>query len=379
MSNSGSRLYFIDNLRIILIIGVVLVHLAVTYGAPGTWYYHEDLEPDTITLIVYAPLGAVGQSLMGFFFLISSYFIPGSFDRKGSRRYLKDRLLSLGIPLLIFVVVIDPLIVYGIKVNLQGYEGTLLTFLTQFVQGYSSLGVGPLWFVMALLLFTIMYVLGREFSKPPSIQPESPFPSNAAVASFALVLGVITFLLRIWIPVGWIFPPLGLPIASFPQYISLFILGTIAYYRNWFLRITAAVGRLWLRISVFLVLVVFPIMFVAGGVMDGDVEPFMGGLTWQSFALAVWEQFVCLGLVITFLVWFRNRFNQQGSLAQAMSASAYTVYLIHAPVLVFTAFALRGIVLHPLLKFLLVSPVAISLCFIISHLLRKLPLARSIL
>jgi hypothetical protein len=34
----GTRLLFIDNLRILLICGVVVLHLAVTYGGVGSWY-----------------------------------------------------------------------------------------------------------------------------------------------------------------------------------------------------------------------------------------------------------------------------------------------------------------------------------------------------
>jgi len=62
-----------------------------------------------------------------------------------------------------------------------------------------------------------------------------------------------------------------------------------------------------------------------------------------------------------------------------MSDSSYPVYLIHAPILVYLALALRGIKLYPLLKFALVSPVAVVLCFLIAYFLRKLPLVRSIL
>ena len=40
---------------------------------------------------------------MGFFFMISSYFSPGSVDRKGSRVFLIDRLKRLGIPLLFYI------------------------------------------------------------------------------------------------------------------------------------------------------------------------------------------------------------------------------------------------------------------------------------
>ncbi len=36
-----TRLYFIDNLRILLITLVAMLHLAITYGAVGSWYYRN--------------------------------------------------------------------------------------------------------------------------------------------------------------------------------------------------------------------------------------------------------------------------------------------------------------------------------------------------
>jgi fucose 4-O-acetylase-like acetyltransferase len=51
---------------------------------------------------------------MGFFFLISGYFVPRSYDHKGSVSYLKDRLLRLGIPLLVFIFVLNPIASLGI-------------------------------------------------------------------------------------------------------------------------------------------------------------------------------------------------------------------------------------------------------------------------
>ena len=37
----GNRLLFVDNLRILLISMVLVVHLDDTYGAIGSWYYHD--------------------------------------------------------------------------------------------------------------------------------------------------------------------------------------------------------------------------------------------------------------------------------------------------------------------------------------------------
>lgn len=86
-----------------------------------------------------------------------------------------------------------------------------------------------------------------------------------------------------------------------------------------------------------------------------------------------------MGMIVVLLVWFREKLNRQGTVAKGMSDSTFAVYFVHAPVLVFLALAFQDITLHPLLKWVLVSPVAIVLCFGIAYLLRKLPLVRRIL
>jgi hypothetical protein len=39
---------------------------------------------------------------MGILFLLAGYFTPGSLERKGYARFLSDRFLRLGLPLLAF-------------------------------------------------------------------------------------------------------------------------------------------------------------------------------------------------------------------------------------------------------------------------------------
>lgn len=381
------RLYYIDNLRTLLITLVLLWHMAVTYGAPGFWPYQES-QADDLTALVYTLFSAVnGPYVMAFFFMIAGYFTPGSYARKGPVPYFRIRLVRLGLPLLFYILVFDPLIYHGISVLVYGYRGSFWEQLGRLFGQYRGLGVGPLWFVEALLIFTILYGLWRLVadrwlpSASASSHPlrDSRIPGNLAIAMFALVVGVITFIARIWLPLSWIFVPLGLPIPFFPQYVAYFLVGLFAYRGNWLQGLPEATGKLWLAVAALFIVVLFPIIFVLGGALEGNTEPFAGGLHWQSFAYAVWEQFVGVGMVLGLLVWFRKRFDHQGTFAKAMSDSSFAVYLIHAPILVFLALALRGISLHPLLKFALVSPVAVALCFVIAHYLRKLPLVRSIL
>jgi glucan biosynthesis protein C len=383
-SLAKSRLFFIDNLRILLISLVVLHHLAITYGHSGGWYYYEG-QPDELTTIVFTLFNAINQAFfMGFFFMISGYFTPGSYDRKGAGPFLKDRFLRLGIPLLFYIVIIDPLLTYVLAVNVNNFTGSLGQGMARYFEARYwenfSLGTGPLWFVEALLIFTFIYALWRRLAKPTVPVPpqyDGTVPGNIAMAIFALALGGITFIVRIWLPIGWNFDLLNLQLPYFPQYIALFILGLMAYRRNWFMGISEATGKLWRNITIGLILLL-PIMFVAGGAGE-DPTPFLGGVHWQALVLALWEQGLCLGMVITLLVWFRRRFNHQGNLAKTMSASAYTVFIIHAPVAVLVALALKDISLYPLLKYPLVALIVVPLCFLLGNYIRKLPLARNIL
>jgi surface polysaccharide O-acyltransferase-like enzyme len=138
-------------------------------------------------------------------------------------------------------------------------------------------------------------------------------------------------------------------------------------------------GRLWLGIGLLLILAVFPALFVSGGAMSGDISAFLGGFHWQCFGYSVWEQFTCVGMIIGLLSLFRKRFNRQAPVSKAMSASAYTAYIIHAPVVVCVGIALRNISLYPLLKFALAAVIAVPLCFALANFIRQLPLARRIL
>jgi surface polysaccharide O-acyltransferase-like enzyme len=134
-----------------------------------------------------------------------------------------------------------------------------------------------------------------------------------------------------------------------------------------------------LGILLFFVLFLFPLLFVTSGALEGNTKAIVGGVTWQSFAYSVWEEFICMGMIVVLLTWFREKFNRQSALAKALSDGTYTVFFIHTPVLVFLALALRGFKVYPLLKWLLVSPVAILTCFAIAYLLKRIPLLRSIL
>jgi surface polysaccharide O-acyltransferase-like enzyme len=130
--------------------------------------------------------------------------------------------------------------------------------------------------------------------------------------------------------------------------------------------------------SAILVIILLPVLSVSY-MYSGDPARFAGGLYWQAFTYALWEQFLGVSIIIALSVLFREKYNHQGRLTKAMSESTYTVYIFHAPIIVFLALGLRGIILSLLPKFVLVTPLAVFLCFLLSNYIRKLPIARRIL
>ena len=143
-------MFFIDNLRILLIIMVLLWHMAATYGAPGFWPYQEVHRLDGLTSLAYTLLSVVnGPYVLGFFYLLAGYFTPRSYDRKGPGPFFRDRLLRLGIPMLIYVFIFDPLILYpGWE---DGYEAVIDALFTAInAHRIAWISLGSLRFPLAL-------------------------------------------------------------------------------------------------------------------------------------------------------------------------------------------------------------------------------------
>ena len=399
-----ARLLYLDNLRTAAITLVVLGHMAVSYGAAGDWYIQGEGQTSPAAQILMLPLMAIGASfMMGLLFLVAGYFTPRSYDRKGPGSFLLDRLKRLGIPLILFAVVINPLCEYLVQAQAGEYQGSYWSFIPPYVRNLDSSGFGVTWFLEALLIFSIFYALWRLLTQPrpgeagsdhrgssgqtASERPERPetltpgraaVPSNLMIALFALALGLATFLVRIWAPVNKYFEPEHLEFAHFPQYIALFAVGAVAYRRNWLTAFSDAQARLWRWVALVFVLLL-PVLVVAAGALSGQLdERGAGGFNWLSLAYSVWEGFMCLAMVITVLAWFRKRFNHQGRLARAMSESSFAVYVLHPIIIVPLALALSGVQINPTLMFLLAASLAVALCYIFAYYFRKLPLVRNI-
>jgi len=373
------RLDYIDNIRILLTAVVILNHLAITYGAPGGWYYNE-FETAELNLIPMAALvmfAAFNQAYsMGFFFLLSGYFSAKSLSKKKTQTYVIQRLLRLGTPILLFVYLISPIlrlsfrrIAYKIPFSLEN----LLSVYKQIRFGYE---LGPMWFIMLLLIFSLILVIFKNSINQSPIQIASPGRFSIFIA--AITIGLLTFIVRITLPIGSVFQPLNLQLPHLIQYIFMFFAGVYIYLADWQDKLQSVSLKFWLPLSIALI-IVLPVLFFLVGGANGDVGSALGGFTWQSLVFSIWEQIFCVSMVATFLSFFYKCMNINTGLTRELSASSYATYIFHSLVLVIFTALLQGLRYPPIIKITLLAVPTLVLCFFIASLLRRLPGLKSIL
>jgi peptidoglycan/LPS O-acetylase OafA/YrhL len=372
-----SRLFFVDHLRAGLVILVVLHHVAIVYGAGAPFYYVEPPFTDPLAFIILLAFALFNQAwFMGALYLIAGYFTPGSFDRKGSGTFIKGRLIRLGIPLIIWIFILSPISSIGywqMPAELTGITNPLSWQAYPFL-----LGLGVAWFLALLLIFNFGYAVWRWLTRnrTTSSTGESSTPTYLGIGIFILSLAVVTYLLRIIIPIGkevLDFPTLG----YLPQYLGLFVVGIVAYRRNWFRTTPGSMGVVGFVTALLATVLLFPLATSGRLFSLGFTDPadfiFVGNGNWQSAVYALWDSIFAVGMCLAAITFFRRFFNKESGFGRFLSQQSYAVYVIHVPIVVFIGIAMKGVQLPALLKFGIAAVIAVPICFALAFILRKIP------
>ncbi|MFW9939316.1 MAG: acyltransferase family protein [Candidatus Thorarchaeota archaeon] len=392
----GTRYLFLDNIKVLFTIIVIFWHTMVTYFEVGWWYYKESNPIDPVSEIFFLLLTSFGgvfqTSLLGLFFLLGGYFTPKSYDRKGVYSFWKERLIRLGIPLLLYIVLINPIMIYTLsKLGISPWsnnamlQGTFLDYyFSRFLSWESFIDFisfgGPMWFLRVLLIFTAIYTLWRQITKLDSIQRKIPkqltIPRYYYLLLLAIGLGCLTFIIRIFLPID--VRPLEIPWGQIIQYLMMFSIGAICVRYLWFEKISKKHVKIWL-ITIIISLVVIYIDFFIALAKDVDFIDFTGGANLHAFLMAMVDNIICMAIIFILIKIFYAKFNKQGSILRNLSASAYHMYLVHPPILVVISLGFASLNLYPIIKLAIVFSLSTILCYLVSHfILQKIHLIKHI-
>lgn len=384
---SPTRLPWIDHLRTAAIVLVVNMHACVTYSHVGDWYMMADPEPTMAAKVPFIVWQSMLQSFfMGLLFFVSAYFAAGSLARRGPGAFVRERLVRLGLPALLYMLVIHPFILLGLNPWNHDF-GPPVTFYRGYLASGRFLGSnGPLWFAVALLLFCLALAgwtrlrqgFGGQASRTtPAPAAPTAAPSGKLLLGFALALGLGSFAVRLVQPIGTNI--LNLQLCFFVQYIAWFIAGLHAARHGWLVPLAASRQG---RTAGWLALVGGPLVLLAllaFGAKNATVETFFGGMHWQAGGLAVWEQLTGLGLALGALALFSRRCNTDSRPLRWLADRSFGVYVLHAPVIIALAMLYRALPYHLYGLVVLLTVTGLVASYALADFARRIPGLRSIL
>ena len=391
---SDARDASFDYLRTFIVLLVLLHHSVLAYAV--MW----PAQPRKFTILpapIVDPQRWAGFDLLAIFndtffmalmFLLSGLFVLPSHERKGGARFLRDRILRLGVPFAVAAGILMPLAYYP-SYAVTGADPGFLAY----ARAWLSLGFwpsGPAWFIWLLLVFDFvaagLHMLRRwwaantkatrylgVYGRPPAFVARLLVVSALVYVPMELVFGA-----ERWLALG----PLSFQASRLLLYATYFLAGIQmgasgtesgflarngALERQWPIWLSAGLAAYALRLTIIITL----ILPVAGA-----HRPLPLALRLLSDLTLV----LCCGTIsFAFIALFRRFAIANRPVLDSLSASSYGMYLIHYPIVIWLQFALLAVSLSPIAKASIVFTGAVALSWGIVVALRRVPVAPRLL
>ena len=227
---ASTRHLYVDNLKVILIAAVIAGHAILGYTEVDAWSY-ADVREVTLTpvvtyvlLVLTAPFALLVIPLL---FLVAGLLTPPSVDRKAPRgSSVTD--CCVWVPFAVFAVLLWPLLEYVVFRQLGEAPGIWAYFRAE-----GTLDTGVLWFVGALLAFSLAYA-GWVWIRRRHVAPARRGDIRVShLLLLAAAVTVVTFLVRLVLPFESDNKYVDLNMWEWPACAAVFGLGIMASGLGW--------------------------------------------------------------------------------------------------------------------------------------------------
>lgn len=372
-TRKGGRLAYLDNLKWMLIAGIIAAHAIMGYAEFGSWTYQDvrevSLTPAVEIFFIIAVFVLGGLFMMALFFLMSGLMAQDSLARKGPRRFVSDRLLRLGVPFAVYTLVVWPVLEYALHEPILHNR----SFWGSFMDDDPFLDSGPMWFVGMLLVFSVGLAAWRRLGG--TSEPAAGELRGRTLAVMAVAVGLATFVIRIWMPADSN-QPLNAHVWAWPEYVAMFGLGVVAARCGWLRPVPRRLARR-CGIAALVGVLCAAASVISSAPLGLSEDAFFGGFGVPAFIASMFEGMVAVTAPIWVLRFAQQRLNGSGPLRRAMARSSYLAFMMQGPVLVGLEVLLRPVALTGDVKALLVAALGIIGSFGVSYpLVTRTPLGR---
>jgi surface polysaccharide O-acyltransferase-like enzyme len=373
------RIVALDRARTFITLLVVVYHSAVNYSYFGNGDRMRWLGFDLVALFT-------DSFFMACMFLISGLFVYDSLLRSGTADYLRQRAWRLGIPLLVSIFVLIPIAYYAsfLRYHLPG-----TTDFNFFHFWWRMVTVGPWpsgqsWFLWVLLVFDLVAALlrsrmpGMLESLGQSISALRERPITAFVA-FA-ILSIATYLpLHLTVGDGaWYEPghyPFPIQTSRILLYPAYFFTGVgigVVSLKTGILSENGAIVKRWAVWLAIAALFYGGILLLVYAHHNWIANFRLPPLWWRTAYGAVFATFSA-AMAFTVLATSLRLAHFSNRLLDAMQPSAYGIYLFHYIFIIWLQYAVYDASFHAGMKFAIVFIGTLSGSWVITLLLRKIP------
>ena len=398
------RVFFIDYLRSFLVCLVVLDHAmhAYCYNFGFAWFL-----PDFDRSVIFDALHLHNDSFMmpSLFFLAGLFILP-SLQRRGYVDFIKERIVRLGIPFVLGVILITPLLTYPRYIIFQNPNIDYWTYVTTvFIDKAQA---GPFWFLYYLLLLSgIVVVINAIFPQFYKMighlcqklvdRPAIGITSVMFIGACLIGASDMVWGSHGWIGYGKLFYVRG---SRFLFKGFLFFLG-IGLSQCQILENQAAWQRLnmyWKHWTLFAVIVgvvyiTYALNFFDDGAYNTEVAQYLRtGGSWKDAWPLVQETaskllirtsllaIFIVAQIMAYLAIFYRFLNRPSESWQSLAVASYGIYLIHEPFVVWSHWFFYGTDVPMFMKFIVSGFGSLFISWaMIRHGLMKFSMARRIL
>ena len=363
-SQTGNRIYFLDNLRNFMIFLVVFLHAGLVYepiGMAGYFWIVDD--PATNDFVEQVNL-VLDIFIMSVIFFISGYLTPLSLQKKSAWSFIKTKFKRLMIPWAVSMLTLIPLYKV-IFLYSRGLPQAHWTTYFHFNNGIFS--QNWLWFLPVLFYFDLVYLLITR------IRIKFPRIDMKYAVALVFILGVIySFLMDMTQLQGWTKNGfINFQNERVLIYWMMFLLGGYCLRRRVFESKPNKTFYIIILSTVWIPIALYQFFYVQAFINPGVYvfsEVFDTLLIWVNFHLSL------LGLLYILIQTFRF-LPDFGSVGRYLSANSYHVYIIHTIIIGGVALLLLKTTLPSLVKFTILTVVTYILSNLFIHLFRTRPVS----
>ncbi len=361
-----------DDLRLAVVTGVVVVHVIGTYGVDVGWYEQGPSASPAVLAVLAGPAWFALLFGLAPLFALAGWFAALSVGAHGVAGFVRRRLVRLGLPLAAYVLVIGPVAAFLAAGPGRGSWPGLRDRLT----GWGGHDLGPAWFIAVLLALSLIFgvlAVGAPQLASRRDRPDGVPTILLGLAAVALAVSIIDVL--VW----WRWPytessPWNLNPAHWPQAAGAFALGVLAYRGRWFEPLPLAAAR----VSGLAALVgVAGLGLLAGVVVSTrpDYRDLAGGGHWTSLVFALADGLIAIGATVWIVGVFRaHARDRRTGWTKHLSRGSYATYLLHSPLVVAIALLLQRTGWPADAQLIAVVVVATPICLLVGAGVARLPI-----